>query len=213
MAIGVFGDVIFETSDKRILNFSKFKISSASRYAEHKVIQRKPKLEYVGPGLDKVSFTINLNGNFGVKPIDEMIRWITMSNEGQAHTLVIGSSPIGSDKWVIETVTEVWESIFNRGELYSGKIDVTLKEYISVIESVIKPNMIEPVKATPTNTKTGIVTATVLNVREGPSLSAKIIGKLIKGASVTIIDTSGKWYKINYGTGIAYVYSRYIKVV
>ena len=53
--IGYFGDVIFETSDSRILNFSEFKLESASRFATHDVIGKKPKTEFIGPGLNTVT--------------------------------------------------------------------------------------------------------------------------------------------------------------
>lgn len=129
--IGFFGDVVFETSDSRLLTFNGFTREVSSRYAEHEVLLKKPKIEYLGPGLDTITFTIDINGSFGVKPREEMDRWVVLARKGQAYTLVIGAKPLGSDKWVVERVSEAWEIIFNRGELYSGKIDVTLKEYIS----------------------------------------------------------------------------------
>jgi hypothetical protein len=45
--LGFFGDVIFETSDKRILNFSGFRRDTESRFALHEVIGKKPKTEYI----------------------------------------------------------------------------------------------------------------------------------------------------------------------
>lgn len=131
--IGAFGDVIFETSDNRILNFSGFTRATSSRYATHEIIGKKPRTEFVGPSLDIITFTINLNGNNNVKIRDEMNRWIIMAREGIAETLVIGTKAIGVDKWVVKDVSEAWDTIFNQGELFSGKIDVTLEEYLTTL--------------------------------------------------------------------------------
>lgn len=129
--IGFFGDIIFETSDKRILNFAGLKRDVESRIATHEIIGKKPATEYIGPGLQKVTFTVTLNGNHGVKPRAEMERWLAKVESGEVATLAIGGKPLGTDKWIVRSVSEAWDTVFNGGELFSGKIDVTLEEYIS----------------------------------------------------------------------------------
>ncbi|NLO82604.1 MAG: SH3 domain-containing protein, partial [Clostridiales bacterium] len=61
------------------------------------------------------------------------------------------------------------------------------------------------------NTKTGIVTASALNVRSGPGTGYSRIGYLTKNAKVEIIGQSGSWYKIKFANGTGYVSSKYIK--
>lgn len=129
--IGYFGDIIFETSDKRILNFIGLRVDGEGRFATHEPIGKKPAIEYIGPALQKITFTINLNGNHGVKPREEMERWLIKAENGEAETLVIGGKPLGTDKWIVRSVSEAWDTIFNGGELFSGKIEVSLEEYIS----------------------------------------------------------------------------------
>ena len=131
--IGYLGDIIFETSDKRILTFSGFKYQAAGRWEKHNVIAKKPKSEFVGPDLDTITFTIDLNGINGVKPRDEMEKWISKVNTGVVDILVIGNKVLGQDKWSVSQISESWDTIFNKGELFSGKIDVTLQEYIEVV--------------------------------------------------------------------------------
>jgi hypothetical protein len=130
--IGYFGkDIIFETSDQRILTFSDLTRETASRWGPHELIGIKPKTEYIGPGLDTISFTVDLNGNNGVKPRTEMDLWLAKARDGVAETFVIGDKPLGEDKWIVKSVSQAWNTVFNRGELFSGKLDVTLEEYIS----------------------------------------------------------------------------------
>lgn len=127
--IGYFGDIIFETSDRRILNFVDFSIETSARFETHNLIGVKPKTEYVGPGLLSVSFTIIINGNHGVKPREEMERWLELAESGEPQILVLAGKPIGENRWVVRSVSQAWDVIFAGGELFSGKIDVTLEEY------------------------------------------------------------------------------------
>jgi cell wall-associated NlpC family hydrolase len=49
--------------------------------------------------------------------------------------------------------------------------------------------------------KSGITTASSLNLRSGPGTNFGIIGHLIKGSTVSILDNSGAWYKIKTPNG------------
>lgn len=128
--IGFYGDIVFETSDKRILNFSGFQRSASSRWANHEVIEGKPVSEYIGPNLDSISFTVHLRGNHGVKVRDEMDQWLVKCREGTVDTLVIGNKALGMNKWKVLSISQAWNVILNRGELISADVEVELEEYI-----------------------------------------------------------------------------------
>lgn len=128
--IGYYGDIVFEISDSRILTFSDFQRSSTSRWAKHEVIGKKPTSEFLGPDLDTISFTVTLNGQYGVRPREEMDRWLIKVRNGKAETLVIGNKALGVDKWVVKSVSQMWEVIFSKGEVLKGKIDIELEEYV-----------------------------------------------------------------------------------
>jgi uncharacterized protein YraI len=56
------------------------------------------------------------------------------------------------------------------------------------------------------------VAATLLNVREKPSLNAKKVGSLKKGTKLTVYErTKSGWSEIHYKTKKAYVFSKYLK--
>lgn len=61
-------------------------------------------------------------------------------------------------------------------------------------------------------TKTGTVTANSLNVRSGAGTNYSKVGALSKGTTVTILSTSGSWYKIKSGSITGWVSTEYIKV-
>ena len=52
---------------------------------------------------------------------------------------------------------------------------------------------------------------TGVNVRSGPSTSYSIVGGLNRGDKVTKTGTSGNWTRIAWGSGSAYVYSKYLQ--
>ena len=60
-----------------------------------------------------------------------------------------------------------------------------------------------------TELKNAIVTANQLNVRNAPSLSAQVIGSLVKNQRVEVLETSGDWIRTNYG----WVYKSYVQIV
>lgn len=60
--------------------------------------------------------------------------------------------------------------------------------------------------------KTGKVTASSLNIRKSADSDSKVVGTLKEGATVTIKETKGNWYKITSGGKTGYVYKKYIKV-
>ena len=56
--IGYFGDIIFETSDKKICNFNDFKQAASANYSEHSRYRKKSEREFIGPNNEGVSFTM-----------------------------------------------------------------------------------------------------------------------------------------------------------
>ena len=66
---------------------------------------------------------------------------------------------------------------------------------------------------TATTTQSGTVKVTgALNVRSGAGTGYPVIGSLSNGAKVEIVETSGNWYKIKYGSGYGYISKDYVTV-
>lgn len=58
----------------------------------------------------------------------------------------------------------------------------------------------------------GIVVSSSLNVREQPSATAPLLGKLEKGQKVDVYKVDGFWVEIRYNGRSAYVHKRYLKL-
>jgi len=128
MAIGYFGEIVFRTSDKKILSFHDFKLSASGNWGEHKRNGKKSEWEFLGPGTEKVSFVIELDANFGVKPrkvIEKLVKYV---EKGTIYPLVIGGKKIGK-KWRSTGLSSTWGHIMNGGELVKASVTLTLEEY------------------------------------------------------------------------------------
>ena len=63
---------------------------------------------------------------------------------------------------------------------------------------------------TPKGTTMYVVNTDELNIRASSKSSSTILGTLKKGDEVNVIGTSGKWVKITYKDGTAWVYASYV---
>ncbi|OZM57822.1 hypothetical protein CIB95_05535 [Lottiidibacillus patelloidae] len=59
--------------------------------------------------------------------------------------------------------------------------------------------------------KTATIDVSILNVRNAPSLSASILGRLSKGTTVSIIDVKDGWYKISFKNEFGWIAGDYVK--
>lgn len=122
--------VVFETSDKKILNFGKMQRTVKGRWTSHPRVGKKPQKQFLGPDSDQITFTITLNAEHGVKPRKTIEKIEKLIRTGKPQIVVIGKKKVGSNKYVITEVSENWETILNKGEVVKIICDITLEEYL-----------------------------------------------------------------------------------
>lgn len=98
-----------------------------------------------------------------------------------------------------------------------GKSGYMYANYVAVLSKGGALPTATPVASatpTPSSGSTGVLNASGVNIRKGPSTSYSSLGKLAKGTKVTLSGLSGKWYKVVVdGTKQeGYVYARYITI-
>ena len=92
---------------------------------------------------------------------------------------------------------------------YNNKVGYSSKEYLSESNSSSSSSS----GSTSSSKKTGTVTTDVLNVRSGAGTSYSKIGTVKKGQTVTILETSKGWHKIQLSGGkTGWVSGDYIKI-
>lgn len=127
--LGKYGDIIFETSDKRILSFKEFSQNISGRWGSHSVIGKKEKMEFNGPAKRKVTFKMTFRAIYGIRPREMLERLEYMVEKGLVDYLVIGGRAVGENRFAITGLSETWDTIYSGGELAKASVTVTMEEY------------------------------------------------------------------------------------
>ena len=128
--IGHFGkQIVFEVSDKKVLTLKDFSQKVTGVWSSHKTIGKKPKKEFNGPDSRRITFAVELDAAYGVRPKEVIERFENAVERGIAEYLIIGGRMIGNCRFVITEVGEAWNVIYSKGELARASLNVTMEEY------------------------------------------------------------------------------------
>ncbi|WP_276765590.1 phage tail protein [Phascolarctobacterium succinatutens] len=129
MLVGFMADIPFIVSSRFIRTFDDYGRGSAGRWAQHDIIGDKPVLEFIGPDIEKISFSMQLRADQGINPAKELEKLRKMRDTGKYFPLVIGGKLVTDNMWVIESLDESVSFWGKFGSVMSAKVSVTLKEY------------------------------------------------------------------------------------
>lgn len=128
--IGNFGKLItFEVSSEKMLALKDLKRTVAGRWKKHEIVGAAPRSEFQGPDLDETTVTAILSAEHGVKPRATIERLETAARSGEVDYLIIGGKRVGTGKVYISSISEEWDTIWNKGELVKATINITFAEY------------------------------------------------------------------------------------
>lgn len=130
--IGSFGDVVFEVSADRIRTFRDFQIQRSAKYSEHAIHGRKGLLEFSGLSASTASLNIRLDAGLGVNPKEELTALHDILNNHEALPFILDGEPQGDGLWVLESLSESYEIVDNKGAVIAVEVSLKLKEYIEV---------------------------------------------------------------------------------
>lgn len=118
--------------DFKVLTIDEFKRTSSGRWATHEILgaKNKPKLEFIGPSLEEISFSILLNSSVGVDPEAELIKLRQFRDEGIICTLILGSKQVTDHSLVIQRIDEAHKTIDNKGKILVAAVNLSLMEYM-----------------------------------------------------------------------------------
>ncbi|GMB00443.1 phage tail protein [Pelosinus sp. IPA-1] len=116
----------------RVMTFTQFQRSADGRWATHEIIgQRKPILEFLGPGLETISFNVMLMTSLGADPLTEAKKFRKLRDAGAVCDFVLGNAPVGENKWVVQKVSEAHSHFDGKGNVIVADLSLTLSEYIA----------------------------------------------------------------------------------
>ena len=129
--IGTFGDIVFEASTQRIRTFDEYERQGEGRWAEHEVFGAKPRSQFLGAGLETITFIMRFYHTFGVDIESELERLRQWRDEGRVERFILGGRPQGfkNARWSILKLEEEVKFWDNNGMLLGVEATVTLKEY------------------------------------------------------------------------------------
>lgn len=131
MAVGNWGTaVIFGVSDQKVLTYKGMNRTVGSAWATHSRIGAKDQVEYLRPNLQKLTFEISLDFNYGVDPRAIIERMERAAELGEIHYFIVGGRPVGRLPWRLTSVSEAWETIYNNGALTNAKLTISMEEYL-----------------------------------------------------------------------------------
>ena len=118
------GDIQFEL----LKGFTSFSATKSVDYAEHAVIEGKPKLQYVGDALDCYTITISFHADF-CDPTEETKRLKDTMLLHEALPFIFGNGTY-KGKFVIEEISDDIQTTFDDGTIIQINLNVSLKEWV-----------------------------------------------------------------------------------
>lgn len=128
--IGSFGDIVFTVSRETARTLKDLSRSEGGRYATHDIHLKKPKLEFLGPGLSDLKFKMDFDASRGVNPKNETDDLIRMQRDGKYAVFILGGKRFGVSHFVLKSVSIDFRRIDNKGNILAATADVTLEEYV-----------------------------------------------------------------------------------
>ena len=124
--------MVFEVSSERVRTFRDFQIQRSAKYSEHAIHGRKGLLEFSGLSASTASLNIRLDVGLGVNPKEELTALRDILNNHEALPFILDGEPQGDGLWVLESLSESYEIIDNKGAVIAVEVSLKLKEYIEV---------------------------------------------------------------------------------
>lgn len=123
------GQVVFQVSSKTVRTLDELTRSTSPRWATHDIHLKKPKMQFIGPGKDSISFTVTLDKRLGVDPRKEAERFVILAQRGQPMGFAVGGKKMGSYLWVLTGVEQREQRINRKGEITRLVVSLSLEEY------------------------------------------------------------------------------------
>lgn len=128
MAItGSFGKYVFEINQDRKVTYSDLSIESEANWEEHKMLNVKPRSEFLHAGKKNISLSILFSISLGIIPEKELEGLRTMQDTGEYASLIIGSKNKG--KFYISSLSEEHKNFDNKGNPILIKAKLSFKEF------------------------------------------------------------------------------------
>jgi len=118
------GEILFEV----LISPEAFRASNAYSYAEHKVIEARPRLQWLSTDLQKISLDLGFHVAF-TNPAQQMNLLRAAAEDHQARPLVFGNG-LHRGYFVIESLEETHQQLADDGSYVAISARVELREWV-----------------------------------------------------------------------------------
>jgi len=131
--IGLYGPIFFH-SGTPVTTFDNMKKTVTARWGSHDVWMDKPLLEYSGPQLIEISFTMELITPFTADPLGTVFLLEETMDLAIPYPLVIGMKPMGRGMslFVMTSLSSQPKYFYRSGSWLGCSVEVQLKEYPNI---------------------------------------------------------------------------------
>lgn len=129
MAVGSYMGLVFTVSQQRVLTPSNLQGSTGSDWANHEIIGRKARSQWIGPKLKSYSMDLLLRAQDGVAPRMTLERLQQAAESSAVDWFVIGGRPLSPNPFKLISVSEEWGAVLNGGVLVECKVSLEIEEY------------------------------------------------------------------------------------
>lgn len=148
MAIASFASKIFSVSSKKIYTFTDFSHNSDLRIEEQEVEGQKPSTYIKGSGLDDINLTVPLIFQDSINVDDEVKDWCNLKDNSIPYMLIIGTTPVGNNKFLLVKVSESETTFDNNGKRLKTKLTLQFQEFVRYGSSSDNPETSAESKST-----------------------------------------------------------------
>lgn len=159
---------------QNLLSFNEFSKRGEMIYAEHALIDGKPKLQRTGSALDELNISLRFHASF-CNPKVELDKLKDARNQGEILPLLWGNGNVEGE-FVIGEISETIDEADPQGNIFSLSASVTLKEY--VIKDKIKQQQQENKKNAKAVGDKKPVAKTKTNASTCPQVVARIVSSI-----------------------------------
>ena len=128
--IGTMFGLVFEVTNTKLLTFRELSGSAGADWASHDIIGRKPMAQWTGPKARKYSCTVVLMAQYGVRPRATLEQLQRYAESGAVDWFVVGGAPLTPNQMKLNSVSDTWDVVLNRGELMQCTVKLELEEYL-----------------------------------------------------------------------------------
>ena len=120
--------MVFEASAETIRTFDQLSASFKARWEEVKVMDEKPRLQFIGTELATVTFRMDFRTPLIPDPADELKTLQKMLEAGEPKQFQLGGRPLSNHPWALLGYKVDFRKVDGQGFVLSAGVTVNLQE-------------------------------------------------------------------------------------